>query len=228
MKILLIEDEASISRMICRGLEGAKYAVDVAADGATGLEMALEHPYGLIILDVMLPRMNGWQVCEALRSQRSAIPILMLTARDAVEDRVRGLDAGADDYLPKPFDYQELMARIRALLRRDKIHRARIIRVADLEIDTAQRRVTRAGVEIGLSHREYELLEALAAHESQVLTREAIQERIWMDEDSYSNTVDVYIGMLRKKIDAGHAVKLIQTVRGAGYTLRLPNAEDTP
>lgn len=228
MRILLIEDEASISRMICRGLEGAKYAVDVAADGATGLEMALEHPYGLIILDVMLPHMNGWQVCEGLRARRLAVPILMLTARDAVEDRVRGLDAGADDYLPKPFDFQELMARIRALLRRDKIHRARVIRVADLEIDTAQRRVTRAGVEIGLSHREYELLEALAAHESHVLTREAIQEQIWMDEDSYSNTVDVYIGMLRKKIDAGHAVKLIQTVRGAGYTLRLPNTENAP
>jgi two-component system copper resistance phosphate regulon response regulator CusR len=145
-----------------------------------------------------------------------------------VDDRVRGLDTGADDYLPKPFDFKELLARVRALLRRDRIHRARIIRVGDLEIDTAQRRVFRAGVEIGLSHREYELLEALAAYESQVLTREAIQERIWMNEDSSSNTVDVYIGMLRKKIDAGHPVKLIQTVHGAGYTLRLPDTETSP
>jgi len=226
MKVLVIEDEAGIAGMIRRGLEAAKYSVDTAVDGVTGLEMALENLYGLIILDVMLPRMDGWHVCEALRTHRSAVPILMLTARDTIEDRVRGLDAGADDYLPKPFDFQELMARIRALLRRDKIHRARIIRVADLEIDTAQRRVKRAGVEIGLSQREYELLEALVAHESQVLTREAIQERIWMDEESYSNTVDVYIGMLRKKIDAGHPVKLIQTVRGMGYTLRMPNTED--
>ncbi len=227
MKILVVEDDTGISSMIRRGLEAAKYGVDTAADGQTGLEMALDHAYGLIILDVMLPRRNGWQVCESLRAQRNTTPILMLTARDGIEDRVRGLDAGADDYLPKPFDFQELMARVRALLRRDKIHRARTIRVADLEIDTAQRRVTRAGNEIGLSHREYELLEALAAHESQVLTREAIQERIWMDEESYSNTVDVYIGMLRKKIDAGHSVKLIQTVRGVGYTLRLPEGEES-
>ena len=228
MKVLVIEDEVGIAGMIRRGLEAAKYSVDTASDGASGLEMALGNSYGLIILDVMLPCMDGWHVCEALRTHRSSVPILMLTARDTIEDRVRGLDAGADDYLPKPFDFQELMARIRALLRRDKVHKARIIRVADLEIDTAQRRVKRAGVEIGLSHREYELLEALVAHESQVLTREAIQARIWMDEDSYSNTVDVYIGMLRKKIDAGHPVKLIQTVRGMGYTLRLPNREDAP
>ena len=226
MKILLVEDEGSIAAMIRRGLEASKYVVDTAADGMTGLEMALETTYGLIILDVMLPRMDGWRVCEELRMRRNAVPILMLTARDGVEDRVRGLDAGADDYLPKPFDFTELMARVRALLRRDKVHRVRVIRVGDLEIDTAQRRVTRAGAQIGLSHREYELLEALAAHESKVLTREAIQERIWMEEDAYSNTVDVYIGLLRKKIDAGHQVKLIQTVRGFGYTLRLPEGEE--
>ena len=226
MNVLLIEDETGIALLISRGLEAAGYTVDVAADGATGLQKALANVYGLIVLDLMLPGMDGWRVCEELRSRRRQVPILMLTARDAVEDRVRGLDLGADDYLPKPFDFNELLARVRALLRRDKVHRKRLIRVADLEIDTAQRRVTRAGVEIGLSHREYELLEALAAYESQVLTREAIQERIWMDEESYSNTVDVYIGMLRKKIDAGHAVKLIQTVRGVGYTLRLPNSEE--
>ena len=225
MKILLVEDEAGIAMLIRRGLSNANYAVETAADGAVGLEMALENTYSLIILDVMLPGMDGWQVCEELRAHRRQTPILMLTARDAVDDRVRGLELGADDYLPKPFDFRELLARVQALLRRDRVHRARLIRVADLEMDTAQRRVTRAGTEIGLSHREYELLEALASHESQVLTREVILERIWMDEDSYSNTVDVYVGMLRKKIDAGRAVKLIQTVRGVGYTLRVPERD---
>ncbi len=227
MKILLIEDEPGIARLIRRGLEDAGYSVEATANGRQGLEMAEEKSYNLLLLDLMVPGLDGWQVCEALRAQGSQLPILMLTARDSVPDRVRGLDLGADDYLPKPFEFPELLARIRALLRRDRVHRARVIQVDDLVIDTGQRRVTRAGAEVGLSHREYELLEALAAHESQVLTREVIQERIWMDEDSYSNTVDVYIGMLRKKIDAGHPRKLIQTVRGLGYTLRVPDAEVT-
>ncbi len=226
MKVLLIEDEPGIASMIKRGLEEARYTVEIAADGQTGLDMAMMNLYGLVILDLMLPKIDGLQVCAELRKERVRTPILMLTARDTVDDRVQGLDVGADDYLPKPFDFKELLARVRALLRRDKVHHTRLIRVADLEIDTAQRKVTRAGAEIGLSHREYELLEALAAHESQVLTREAILERIWMDEESYSNTVDVYIGMLRKKIDAAHPVKLIQTVRGTGYTLRLPDGEE--
>ena len=228
MKILLIEDEPGIARLIRRGLEEAGYQVEATANGRQGLEMTGEKSYNLILLDLMVPGLDGWQVCEALRTQGSQVPILMLTARDSVQDRVRGLDLGADDYLPKPFEFPELLARIRALLRRDRVHRARVIQVDDLVIDTGGRRVTRAGVEIGLSHREYELLEALAAHESQVLTREVIQERIWMDEDSYSNTVDVYIGMLRRKVDAGHPRKLIQTVRGLGYTLRVPDAEATP
>ncbi|MGO8672235.1 MAG: response regulator [Capsulimonadaceae bacterium] len=225
MKILLVEDDPGIERLVRRGLEQAGYAVDSAADGRRGLEMALEARYGLLILDIMLPGLDGWKICEELRSRRDRVPILMVTARDLVDDRVRGLDLGADDYLPKPFDFSELLARVRALLRRDKVHRARVIKVADLVIDTAQRRVTRGGVEVGLSHREYELLEALAAQESRVLTREVIQERIWMDEDSVSNTVDVYINMLRKKIDAGRPVKLIHTVRGTGYTLRVPEDE---
>ena len=220
MRILLVEDEAGIARLIRRGLEDAGYDVDTAADGARGLEMTEENTYGLIVLDLMLPVRDGWQVCEELRERGSRVPILMLTARDTLDDKVRGLDLGADDYLPKPFEFPELLARVRALLRRDKMHRARVIRVDNLVIDTAQRRVTRAGAEIGLSHREYDLLEALAAHEGRVLTREAIQSRVWMDDESYSNTVDVYIGLLRKKIDAGHTRKLIQTVRGLGYTLR--------
>ena len=184
MKVLVIEDDAGIGKMVRRGLE-AGFQVDGALDGATGLNMALENPYIVIIFDLMLPKMDGWRVCEELRSQRNRTPVLMLTARDAVEDRVRGLDIGADDYLPKPFDFKELLARVRAFLRRDKIHRTRMIRVGDLEIDTAQRRVSRAGRTIGLSHREYELLESLAANEGRVLTREAIQERVWMAENSF-------------------------------------------
>ena len=228
MKILLVEDEEGIANLVRRGLEKANYAVDRAADGITGLQRAQERTYSLIILDLMLPGMDGLRICESLRARQSQVPILMLTARDSIEDRVHGLEVGADDYLPKPFDFAELLARVRALLRRDKIHRTRTIRVADLEVDTARRRVTRAGIEIGLSHREYDLLHALAAHESQILTREVILERVWMDEDSFSNTVDVYIGALRKKIDAGQKVKLIQTIRGVGYTLRLPAEEDAP
>ena len=222
MRVLLIEDDAGIAGMIRRGMEAAGYRVDAATDGETGLRMAQESVYNVVLLDLMLPKRDGWSVCTALRESRNPVPILMLTARDAIDERVKGFDLGADDYLPKPFDFQELLARVRALMRRERMHRSRVIKVADLEIDTSQRRVTRAGVTIGLSHREYDLLEALAGNESRVLTREAIQERIWMDEDSTSNTVDVYIGLLRKKIDAGHDVKLIQTVRGVGYTLRVP------
>ena len=223
MKILVIEDDEGIARLMRRGLERAGYTVDTAADGAQGLELALDRTHGLILLDVMLPKLDGWQVCTALRERRVTAPVLMLTARDAVTDRVRGLDLGADDYLPKPFEFPELLARVRALLRRDKVHRTRVIRVHDLVIDTAQRRVTRAGADIALSRREYDLLEALAGHQGQVLTREVIQERVWADDESYSNTVDVYIGLLRKKVDGGGGAKLIQTVRGLGYALRAPD-----
>ena len=222
MKILVVEDEAAIARVVRRGLEQANYQVDIAENGLDGLRLATEGNYVLVILDIMLPGMDGMRICEELRLRRSQVPILMLTARGGIEERVRGLETGADDYLPKPFDFTELLARVRALLRRDKIHRTRVIRVADLTIDTAGRRVSRGGTDIPLSHREYELLEALAAREGQVLTREVIQERVWMDDDSFSNTVDVYIGMLRKKIDAGQSVRLIQTVRGVGYALRRP------
>ena len=225
MKLLVIEDDKAIASVLRRGLTQAQFEVDVAEDGAAGLEMALRGNYVVLILDVMLPKMDGWRVCQELRERRNRIPILMLTALGDLDDKIHGLELGADDYLPKPFEFPELVARVRALLRRDKMHRTSVIRIADLEIDTAGRRVSRAGAPIDLSHREYELLQALAAHEGRVLSRDLIQEQVWMAEDSYSNTVDVYIGLLRKKIDAGHEVKLIHTVRSSGYALRRPDAE---
>jgi len=225
MRILIVEDDAGIARMLREGLEEANYSVVIASDGEEGLRLALDEVFHLILLDLMLPGRDGWSVCEELRARRNRVPVLMLTARDTVKDRVRGLDLGADDYLPKPFDIRELLARVRALLRRDKIHKSRIIRVADLEIDCAQRRVRRAGVDIPLSHREYDLLEALASHDGNVLTREMIQERVWMNEEAIPNTVNVYVGLLRKKVDAGHAVKLIQTVHGVGYSLHCAQTE---
>jgi len=223
VRILLVEDEAPIAAMIRRGLEGAHYSVDWAADGSVGLERALANTYSLILLDLMLPGVDGWTICQRLRARRDTTPILMLTARDALSDRVKGLELGADDYLPKPFEFPELLARVRALLRRDKIHKARVIRVADLEIDTDTQEVRRAGKRVTLTPREYALLEALAANEGRILTRDAVQERVWMDEEGHSNAVNVYIGLLRKKIDEGHDVKLIQTVHGVGYRLRRPD-----
>ena len=223
MRILLVEDEAPIAEVVSLGLRQAGYAVDVAADGRDGLRQAQDSRYGLILLDVMLPHLDGWAVCERLREGGDPTPILMLTARDTVTDRVRGLETGADDYLPKPFDFRELLARVHALLRRDRVHKGRVIQAADLEIDTTLRRVTRAGREIALTPREYDLLEALAGHQGQTLTREVIQERVWLDDDSLSNTVDAYVRLLRRKIDADYEVKLIQTVHGVGYKLAVPS-----
>ncbi len=220
MKVLVVEDEAAIAAVIKKGLEKAQYQVDTARDGPAGLQKAIEGMYSLILLDIMLPGLDGWGVCKALRARRITTPILMLTARDDVEDRVQGLEMGADDYLPKPFAFAELLARVHALVRRDRIHKGRVIQVADLEIDTGMHQVRRAGREIALTPREYDLLEALASREGQTLSREMIQERVWQDEDSFSNTVDVHIGTLRKKIDAGQAEKLIQTVHGRGYRLQ--------
>ena len=227
MRILLIEDEAPIAAVIKKGLERAKFSVDVAHDGEEGLNLALEHAYSLIILDLMLPKRDGWSICQTLRAKRDPTPILMLTARDAVPDRVRGLEMGADDYLPKPFDFQELLARVRAQIRREGVHRAGVMHIRDVEIDTVARRVTRAGAEVALTPREFTLLEALATNEGRVLTRERILERVWMDEgNTGSNTVDVYINLLRRKIDAGADHRLIQTVHGVGYVLRRPEDSD--
>jgi len=223
MKILVIEDEEPLADVISTGLRQEGYIVQVALDGNKGISMATSEHYSAILLDVMLPGIDGWEVCRRLRDIRDTTPIMMLTARDSVRDRVHGLEIGADDYLPKPFDFAELIARVHALIRRDRVHRSRVIHIDDLVIDTGTRTVTRMGQQISLTNREYTLLEALASREGQVLTREAIMERVWMDEDSYSNTVDVYIGLLRKKIDSGHDVKLIQTAHGVGYVLRGPS-----
>jgi len=222
MRVLVVEDEPSIAAAVRQGLQEAGMQVDLVTDGRRALNMAVESRYALIVLDIMLPGLDGMQVCERLRQAKITTPILMMTARDAVEDRVQGLDLGADDYLPKPFEFPELIARARALTRRDRIHKARIIRVHDLEIDTGAHRVTRCGLEIGLTAREFSLLEVLAANEGKVLTREVLQERVWEGFELYSNTVDAYIKMLRKKIDAPFDVKLIHTVHGTGYTVRSP------
>jgi two-component system copper resistance phosphate regulon response regulator CusR len=222
MRILVIEDEPSLADVVASGLSQAGYDVTVANDGLTGLAHARQTMYSVILLDIMLPGMSGWEICETLRQERNTVPILMLTARDAVRDRVHGLELGADDYLPKPFDFTELIARVGALLRRDRIVKSRIIRVSDLEIDMGARTVQRGGREISLTPREYALLEALASHEGQILSRDVIQQRVWMDEESFSNTVDVYVGILRKKLDTGPDDRLIHTVHGVGYVLRSP------
>lgn len=220
MRVLLVEDDAVISDVVCAGLKEARFLVDRTADGAEGLRLAAGREYSVVILDLMLPGQDGLTICREIRHRRNSVPILMLTARDAVSDRVKGFEAGADDYLPKPFDFEELLARVRSLIRRDKVHRGRMIRVADLEIDSVARVVTRSGRAIPLTAREYTLLEALALNEGQVVTREMILERIWGDEESYSNTVAVHVASLRKKIDTDRTVKLIHTAYGRGYVLR--------
>lgn len=224
MRVLLIEDEEMLGALITEGLEVSHYEVVWERDGLAGLDRARDETFGVILLDIMLPGADGWTVCRRLRERKDRTPVLMLTARDSVEDRVRGLDIGADDYLPKPFDFKELRARVRALMRRERIHRSGVIRVADLEIDSTARRVTAAGREVALTAREFALLEALAAHEGQILSQDRILQRVWGDEDTASNTVEVYVSMLRKKIDAGREHRLIHTVRGLGYTLRAPLA----
>lgn len=226
MRILLIEDEAALAAAVKRGLEKARYTVDWAADGAEGFQRTYEGTYDLVILDLMLPGMDGWTICRRMRTRRDATPVLMLTALDEVEDRVKGLELGADDYLPKPFDFSELRARVGALLRRNSVNKGRVIRVADVEIDTQTRQVRRAGREVALTPREYDLLEVLAANEGQTISRERIAERVWSDPDTSPNTIEVHVGALRRKIDAGRAAesRLIHTVHRQGYVLRNPDA----
>lgn len=223
MRVLLVEDDPVIGSEISHALEREGYTVEHVTDGVQALEA---HEFGghqLIVLDIMLPKMDGWEVCRRLRRKKVATPILMLTARDSVDDRVRGLEEGADDYLSKPFDVRELLARARALIRRDKVHRTGKIQVADLEIDSNSRKVTRAGKEIHLTPREYTLLESLARNEGRTITREVILESVWNNEERLENTVNFHVTSLRKKIDADFSPKLIHTVHGFGYVLKSPS-----
>lgn len=220
MRILVVEDEQRIAIFIKQGLEEEGYAVDVACDGEEALDWAAMVDYDLIVLDVLLPKKNGIQTCRDLRAQGNKVPVLMLTARDAVEDRVRGLDSGADDYLVKPFAFQELLARIRALLRRSGEVKTTRLQVGDLLLDTLTHRATRGERAIELTAREYAILEFLMRHAGQVLSRTQIAEHVWnYDFYSTSNVVDVYIRYLRRKVDEGFDVNLIETVRGVGYKI---------
>ncbi|RMG98047.1 MAG: DNA-binding response regulator [Candidatus Dadabacteria bacterium] len=221
MRILVVEDEAKVASFIRKGLEEERYAVDVAGDGEEGLELAELNPYDLIVLDLMLPGLDGFRFIQKLRGQGIATPILVLTARDSVSDKVKGLDLGADDYLTKPFAFAELLARIRALLRRGTPQTSPVLQVADLTLDPAARRVTRAGKPIELTAKEFALLEYFLRNAGRVLTRTMILEHVWDQSfDSYTNVVDVYVNYLRKKVDQGFEPKLIHTVRGVGYVLR--------
>jgi DNA-binding response OmpR family regulator len=221
MRVLLVEDEARIASFIRRGMEEEQHAVDVAGDGDEGLLLAEINPYDVLVLDVMLPRLNGIEVCRLLRKHGNATPVLMLTARDSTEDVVAGLDAGADDYLTKPFAFAVLLARLRALQRRQSLDKRPIRHVADLELDPTTREVRRAGQLIELSNREYALLDYLLERPGRVLTRAMIGERCWdMSFDTESNVIDVYVGYLRRKLEGPGQSKLIHTVRGVGYVLR--------
>ncbi len=224
MKILLVEDERPLATAVVRVLTDAGWVLTWESDGKKGYETALHEDFDLIILDVMLPNKNGWSILSDLRLNKRLMPIMMLTALEETDDKVKGFELGADDYLPKPFEVPELVARVKAMLRRDKINKSIVTRISDLEIDRKNRSVTRAGKLISLTRREYDLLEALASNEGRVLSRETIQERVWTDEESYSNTVDVFIGTLRKKIDAPFDHKLIHTVHGFGYVLKSETA----
>lgn len=220
MRILVVEDEPKMVRVLTRGLEQEGYAVDASPDGLDGLHMASENTYDSIVLDVMLPILDGVQVCRQLRDRGRWAPILMLTARDAIGDRVRGLDAGADDYLVKPFSFDELVARLRALMRRGTPERPAVLRIGRLTMDPSTRRVQRAGAEILLSPKEYALLEYFMRHPGEVLSRSRILEHVWdYNYDGISNVVDVYVKYLRDKIDGPEGSRMLKTIRGAGYLL---------
>lgn len=223
MRILLVEDDKRVASFIRRGLREEGYTVNVSFDGEEGLYLAQTETYDLIILDLLLPKRSGLEVLRALRSERVTIPILILTAKDQLEDKVAGLDSGADDYLTKPFGFEELLARIRALLRRQPEMTPSVVRIADLEMDARQRRVKRGDREIDLTNREFAVLEYLLRHPKQVITRTALAQHVWEhDFDTSSNVIDVHIARLRRKIDDGFSPKLLQTLRGVGYRLENP------
>ena len=227
MRILVVEDEQKINRSVSQALREEAYAVDSALDGEQGDELAQINEYDLIILDLMLPKKSGLALCQGLRERGVTTPILMLTAKDTVEDRVQGLDSGADDYLVKPFYMDELLARARALLRRDTGVKTTRLQVADLIMDTSSHRVTRAGNPIELTSKEYAMLEYFMRNPDQVLTRTIISEHVWDEEfDSLSNIIDVYIRRLRRKIDEGYEPRLLHTIRGSGYLLGIMPEEN--
>ncbi len=218
MRVLLVEDEPRVARFISKGLREQSYAVDIASDGEEALYQAFLNEYDLIILDVMLPVKDGFTVCRKLRTRGAVTPILMLTARDDIDDRVAGLDSGADDYLTKPFDFKELLARVRALLRRSKELRPEVLQTADLTLNTTSHGVTRRGQSISLTAKEYALLEFFMMREGKLLGRSEIAQHVWDENfDPFSNVIDVYVRRLRKKIDEGFDRTLIHTRRGEGY-----------
>jgi len=221
MRILVVEDEKKVASFIKKGLEEEGYAVDVAADGEEGLAMALTRVHDLIILDIRLPRMDGLCVLQAIRQDGMTAPVLLLTVRATIEDKVLGLDAGADDYLTKPFAFQELVARVRALLRRRLEVEPTVLRIGDLTLDPARRTVSRGGEKIDLTPREFALLDYFMRNPGRVLTRTMITEHVWdYSFDTSTNVIDVYVNYLRRKIDAGRTPKLLHTVRGVGYVLK--------
>ena len=223
MRLLVIEDEQKVANFIKQGLEEEGYAVDHAADGASGLQMALERLHDVIVLDVLLPKLDGLGVLQQLRQENVPTPVLLLTVRATIEDKVLGLDAGADDYLTKPFAFEEFVARVRALLRRRAETAPPVLQVADLALDPARRVVSRGDQKIDLTPREFALLDYFMRNPGRVLTRTMIANRVWdYSFDAATNVIDVYVNYLRKKIDAGHAIKLIHTVRGVGYVMKVP------
>lgn len=221
MRILLIEDENKTAAFLSKGLREAGFHVDTAADGEAGVEQAVANRYELLIVDVMLPKKDGWAVVEELRGGGAQMPILFLTARDSVRDRVKGLELGADDYLVKPFAFSELLARVRTLLRRSPVRHEEQLRVEDLEIDTRRHTATRGGVALNLTPKEFTLLAQLARSAGEVVSRTELVEQVWdIDVESQTNVVDVMVRRLRAKVDDPFERKLLQTIRGVGYVLR--------
>ena len=226
MKILIVEDEAKTGDYLKQGLGEAGFIVDLTRDGTEGMQAALSEHYDLIVLDVMLPKLDGWQILQTLRSARRDVPVIFLTARDQVGDRVKGLELGADDYLIKPFSFSELLARVRTLLRRGKGTEPTVLTVADLELDLLKRRVQRAGTRIDLTAKEFTLLELLMRRQGEVLPRSLIASQVWdMNFDSDTNVIEVAVRRLRAKVDDNFTPKLIRTVRGMGYVLEVPGPE---